>query len=302
MSKSNVTLGMMTWMCGHGHIQETIKSILNQTYKEFTLIIFDDCSPQDPTQYIHEIIRNDSRVIYYRSKKRLGMCKASQTVLNMSCVDTEYFAWISDHDVYNILWLERLMALMIQNNNAAVAYPFIEGIDNDGKNNDRKSTVYDNSQESIYNRLNSFSRLGAGSGNIIYGLFRYAIIKKIGGWPTLITPDVILLYEVNCFGSINQCPEYLIKRRDQKERVGSGVNLVLRQINGIYPNNRPLYSYFNYKIVNCIYLLYHIPLILDGKKIYRYKYALCASYLYMKGLYVPKIKNTIRTLQRIEQQ
>ena len=55
---------MMSWQAGHGHIEETLQSIFDQTYNDFQLFIYDDCSPDDPTDKICSLIINDSRASF----------------------------------------------------------------------------------------------------------------------------------------------------------------------------------------------------------------------------------------------
>lgn len=107
----NIFLAMMSWKAGQGHIEQTLRSIFSQSYSNFSLLIYDDCSPDDPSHEILPLIKNDSRVSFIRGKKRLGSSGASQYVLSMAPNDTKYFAWISDHDLYQISWLENLIRL-----------------------------------------------------------------------------------------------------------------------------------------------------------------------------------------------
>lgn len=51
--------------------QEALKSILNQTYKDFQLIIQDDCSPYD-LKSIVDLYKSDKRIYYYRNEENIG--------------------------------------------------------------------------------------------------------------------------------------------------------------------------------------------------------------------------------------
>ncbi|MCM8808456.1 MAG: glycosyltransferase family 2 protein [Candidatus Omnitrophica bacterium] len=49
-----------------------IKSVLNQEYKEWELVIIDDCSTDNTQMIIEKYIKKDSRIIYYRLPKNQG--------------------------------------------------------------------------------------------------------------------------------------------------------------------------------------------------------------------------------------
>ena len=54
---------------GEQFITEQIESILNQTYKNFRLLISDDCSTDNTRQIISEYVKKDKRIIVYTQKE-----------------------------------------------------------------------------------------------------------------------------------------------------------------------------------------------------------------------------------------
>lgn len=50
-------------------IKKSIKSVLNQTYNNFELIIVDDCSTDDTYKIIRKLKNQDNRIKYFRTKK-----------------------------------------------------------------------------------------------------------------------------------------------------------------------------------------------------------------------------------------
>ena len=57
---------------GEKYITEQIESILNQTYKDFRLLISDDCSTDNTRQIISEYVKKDKRIIVYTQKENIG--------------------------------------------------------------------------------------------------------------------------------------------------------------------------------------------------------------------------------------
>lgn len=78
------------------YLKMQIESILTQTYKNFTLIISDDCSPNEEVRTVlKEYEQKDNRIKLYFQKENLGYTKNFEFVLTKSKAD--YIAF-SDHD------------------------------------------------------------------------------------------------------------------------------------------------------------------------------------------------------------
>ena len=54
------------------YIAETIRSVLNQTYKNIELLIIDDCSTDESVNVIHETIKNDQRARLIKLEQNYG--------------------------------------------------------------------------------------------------------------------------------------------------------------------------------------------------------------------------------------
>ena len=78
------------------YLKIQIDSILNQTHKNFELIISDDCSPNGEVRTVlKEYEEKDNRIKLYFQEKNLGCTKSFEFLLNQSTA--EYIAF-SDHD------------------------------------------------------------------------------------------------------------------------------------------------------------------------------------------------------------
>lgn len=94
--------------------QEALKSILNQTYKDFKLIIQDDCSPYD-LKSIVDLYSTDRRIYYYRNEENIGgksLVKCWNKLLSKA--NSEYIILASDDDVYDVYFLEEIDKLTIK--------------------------------------------------------------------------------------------------------------------------------------------------------------------------------------------
>ena len=81
---------------GEKYIREQIDSILNQTFRDFELILVDDGSPDNCPQICDEYAKNDSRVQVIH-KANGGVSSARNTGLKIA--KGEYI-WFVDSDDY----------------------------------------------------------------------------------------------------------------------------------------------------------------------------------------------------------
>lgn len=78
------------------YLKKQIDSILDQTHKNFNLIISDDCSPNEEVRKVlKDYEQKDNRIILYFQEKNLGYTKNFEFVLTKS--NSEFIAF-SDHD------------------------------------------------------------------------------------------------------------------------------------------------------------------------------------------------------------
>ena len=89
-----LTIVMPTYN-GKKYIKEAIDSILNQTFDDFELIIFDDASTDDTPQMIHDYA--DARIRYVRNPVNVGQALSFNIGFKMA--QGEYIAVMDDDDV-----------------------------------------------------------------------------------------------------------------------------------------------------------------------------------------------------------
>lgn len=90
---------LMATYNGEKYLKQQIDSILNQTFKDFNLIICDDCSNDRTWEILNEYKNKDDRVKIIRNEQNLGYNKNFEKLLGY--VKEEYFM-LSDQDDF---WL-----------------------------------------------------------------------------------------------------------------------------------------------------------------------------------------------------
>jgi glycosyltransferase involved in cell wall biosynthesis len=95
-------------------LKEAIESILNQSYRDFLLIVSDDCSPE-PVYSIVEPFLADNRVHYRRNNQNVGAERLTDHWnLLLSISSSEYVVFPGDDDVYEAHFLEKIDQLTQQ--------------------------------------------------------------------------------------------------------------------------------------------------------------------------------------------
>lgn len=77
-------------------LRQTIQSVRNQTFSDWTLVISDDASNDNTAEVVHGF--GDARIRYHRQSHNLGVAANLQAVTALA--DTEFVALISDDDIY----------------------------------------------------------------------------------------------------------------------------------------------------------------------------------------------------------
>lgn len=78
--------------------RESIESVLNQSFKDFELIIVNDCSTNDIEKIILEYKEKDSRIVYLKNEKNLKITKTLNH--GLSIAKWKYIARQDDDDIW----------------------------------------------------------------------------------------------------------------------------------------------------------------------------------------------------------
>lgn len=145
MKNKLVSIIMPTYNCGD-FISTTIESILNQTYKNWELIIVDDCS-KDNTEEVMQKYLNDNRIKYHKLENNQGAAIARTTAMNLATGN--YMAFLDSDDLWKKDKLEKQIEFMEQNdyNFTCTAY---EQIDEEGN---KLGKVIKTKKKADYNRI-----------------------------------------------------------------------------------------------------------------------------------------------------
>lgn len=94
------------------YINESIRSVINQTYSNWELIIVDDCSSDNTDEIIKNI--NDDRIIYIKNKVNSGAAISRNKALKHA--KGKWVAFLDSDDVWLPEKLEKQTKFMKKNN------------------------------------------------------------------------------------------------------------------------------------------------------------------------------------------
>lgn len=88
---------------------EALISIKNQTYKDFRVLVSDDCSPENLKSIFDDICGNDERFSFRRNEVNMGgQSLVSHWNMLVDLCDTEYLIMASDDDIYEPAFLQEI--------------------------------------------------------------------------------------------------------------------------------------------------------------------------------------------------
>ena len=265
LQKPQVCLGMPLYNQTQ-FLPEAVSSILAQTYRDFRLLVVDDSTESGPEAIIKQFASRDNRITYVKNKSRKGLVENWKTCFQQAG-NPDYFAWVSDHDVWHPEWLESMIMAMNANPEAVLVYPRCVHIDLEGQRHPkRRSFVFSTEGMSETQRIKAVCRDKArGYGKMIYGLFRAPALRRSGIFRRVLFPDVILMYELCLQGDLIQVDAELWYRR------GNAAFSIARQKRSLFVR-KPWYIMLPWPLVNAAVIAWNTVLQPQDKNLkYRYR-------------------------------
>ncbi|MDM1060600.1 glycosyltransferase family 2 protein [Myroides odoratimimus] len=99
---------------GQDFIGDSIKSVIDQTYINWELLITDDCSSDSSIEVINEFVKKDSRIKLFKLEKNSGAAIARNNSLNNA--KGKFIAFLDSDDVWLPNKLEKQVHFMEEHN------------------------------------------------------------------------------------------------------------------------------------------------------------------------------------------
>ena len=103
------------------YLNESIQSVLNQTFLNFELLIVNDGSTDESEKIVQSFMKQDKRIKYFKQENK-GVAVARNTGILMAT--GEYIAFLDADDLYKETFLERMLEVIKDKNVAICNYNF----------------------------------------------------------------------------------------------------------------------------------------------------------------------------------
>ncbi len=115
-------------------IEETINSVIAQTYENWEMIIVDDCSKDNSVELIQEYVNKDSRIKLIQNKVNKGAAETRNEALKVA--KGRFFAFLDSDDLWLSNKLEEQIAFM-KKGNYPISFTKYGLVDEEGQHLDK---------------------------------------------------------------------------------------------------------------------------------------------------------------------
>ena len=112
------------------YIEETILSVLDQTYNNWEMLIIDDCSTDNGPNIVKKYTEQDERIKYLKLEENSGAAVSRNKAIELA--EGEYVAFLDSDDLWKKEKLEKQIKFM-KENNYAISFTEYEEINENGK-------------------------------------------------------------------------------------------------------------------------------------------------------------------------
>lgn len=196
---------------GERFLADSIESVINQTYKNWELIIINDCSIDKTLEIAQAYAAKDERIKVYSNNKNLKIPKSLNYGFSMA--KGEYFTWTSDDNIYKPEAIEYMVDFLQKNKNIDMVTCKNDFINEDKTLNKKNMDFMERTQFELWKRCN----IGA--------CFMYTrdIALKVGGYSEAMfcAEDYDYWYRIAIEGNIAYSDENLYLYRINSQSLSS---------------------------------------------------------------------------------
>ncbi|MDT3685401.1 MAG: glycosyltransferase family 2 protein [Pseudorhodoplanes sp.] len=206
---------------GEKFIGDAIRSILDQDYKDFELIITDNASTDGTGRICAEFAQSDGRIRYVRNERNLGAGPNFNRGFDLS--SGEFFKWCACDDCLSPDFIGACVRALEMDQDAVLAYGMTRSIDEDGRLIPLVGSMMTDMGDDTPPRR--FRKVIAEVGTCyeVFGVFRREALKKSALHRFYYGSDRALIAEMALLGRFLHVPDVVFYNREHANR---SINIV----------------------------------------------------------------------------
>ena len=208
-----VSIGMPVFN-GERYLEEAVRSILAQTFRDFELLICDNASTDGTEAIARRLAAGDDRIRYIRNEENIGAAPNFNRVVEFA--KGEYFKWAAHDDLCEPACLERLVEVLDSDPDTVIAFSNTTIIDADSEPIEPYDFDLGADVPSADDRLRAV--LVRHKCFEIFGLIRLAVLRQTPLIGAYSHGDGVLLAELALHGKFTEVPEALFLARRHPEQ------------------------------------------------------------------------------------
>jgi glycosyltransferase involved in cell wall biosynthesis len=209
-----VSIGLPVYN-GEEFLDEALRSLLAQTYRDFEIIISDNGSTDATEEICRRSMALDNRIRYYREPNNQGAAWNYNRVVQLAT--GEYFKWAAHDDLITPDYLEKTVAILDADPGVVLCCTDDQDIDEQGRHVDarRHSHIPSTERGSLPRVSDRFRRLIRDDYDCeqVFGLFRLDVLRKTKMILSYTDSDRTLLAETGLYGRLFEIQEPLFLHR-----------------------------------------------------------------------------------------
>ncbi|HZH26465.1 MAG TPA: glycosyltransferase family A protein [Azospirillaceae bacterium] len=225
-----VSIGLPVY-CGERFLERSIRSLLDQTFGDFELVVCDNASTDRTAEIVQDLASRDKRIRYHRNAENIGAAPNWNKAFRLSTAP--YFKWASHDDVHEPTYLERTLAVMRQDPGIVLCHTRTRLVDEDERDLPRHPSS-GHYVDRAGNLRHGPPRPGRASSPDpvvrfrdtfiemvrcfdIFGLMRSDVLARTSLHRSYYGSDRSLLVELSLYGRFHEVPEDLFMKREHGE-------------------------------------------------------------------------------------
>ncbi|HEY3116380.1 MAG TPA: glycosyltransferase [Chloroflexota bacterium] len=212
-----VSIGMPVYN-GERFIREALDSIVQQTFRDWELIISDNASSDGTAEICREYMKRDDRIRYHRNERNVGLARNFDRTVELS--SGEYFKLANADDTSGPTLIDMCVEVLDRHPEVVLCYGRTTLIDEAG----RPFGLFEDRLDLRQPRAVDRFRLAMARTrliNILQGVIRRDALRCTGLLGAYMGSDMVLVAELALYGQFYELPEQLFFRRMHKEAFSS---------------------------------------------------------------------------------